>query len=210
MKQIIKNIILHILGTITRKKKYCKINKTEIETILVLAYTGIGNFILYIPALKLLRKEFPFAHITLQYGNNTGCEEIMKVSNIFDDYIEIKSNLSIFAFIKEAILDRKKYDLIISEFHNNSWKLASEIVLFNAPYKIGHVSHDDWVNDFDFLYNYPVRMQQNDHEILRYLKLLEPLRISYEYNNEQKNTEIFLSNKNIRVAKEFLYSWRHS
>lgn len=181
-----------------------EIDKTKIESILVLAYTGIGNFILYTPALKLLRKEFPNAKITLQYGNSTGCEFMTKESNIFDEYVEIKREKSLYEYIKYALQNRNKYDLIISEFHNNNWKLAFEMTLLNAPYKIGHVSGEDWKNNFDFLYNFPVKMGRFDHEILRYLKLLEPLDIDYSYEVEKLNTEVFVTHQNISNAHSYL------
>lgn len=204
MKKIIKSMVILILKLLSLKNTKTDIDKTKINSILVLAYTGIGNFILYTPALKLLRKEFPEAKIVLQYGNSTGCEFMTKESNIFDEYAEIKREKSLYEYIKYALQNRNKYDLIISEFHNNNWKLAFEMTLLNAPYKIGHVSGEDWKNNFDFLYNFSVTMKKDDHEILRYLKLLEPLGITYSYEDEKFNTEVYLSNENIVNAQSFL------
>lgn len=204
MKKIIKSMVILILKLLSLKNTKTDIDKTKINSILVLAYTGIGNFILYTPALKLLRKEFPEAKIILQYGNSTGCEFMTKESNIFDEYIEIKREKSLYEYIKYALQNRNKYDLIISEFHNNNWKLAFEMTLINAPYKIGHVSGEDWKNNFDFLYSFPIDMKKNDHEILRYLKLLEPLDITYSYEDEKLKTEVYLSDKNIVNAQRFL------
>jgi len=204
VKNLIKRIVILILKLLSNTKKTSIIDKTKIDSILVLAYTGIGNFILYTPALKLLRKEFPNAKITLQYGNSTGCELITQNSNIFDEYLELKREKSLLGYIKHALKNKAKYDLIISEFHNNNWKLAFELALLDTPYKVGHGSADDWKNNFDFLYNYPVKMGRFDHEILRYLKLLEPLDIDYSYEDEKLNTEVFVSYQNISNAQSYL------
>src|SRR6201988_4051667 len=58
---------------------------TRIKSILVFAYHGLGNFIMYTPALKLLRESFPTARIDLQVGNNTGCEEVLSDAGLFDN-----------------------------------------------------------------------------------------------------------------------------
>ena len=49
----------------------------RIKRILVFAYHGLGNFIMYTPALRALRERYPEARIDLQVGNNTGCEEVL-------------------------------------------------------------------------------------------------------------------------------------
>ena len=57
----------------------------KIDRILVFAYHGLGNFIMYTPALKALRERYPNARIDLQVGNNTGCEEVLAGAGLFDN-----------------------------------------------------------------------------------------------------------------------------
>jgi len=202
LKKHIKDFIILVLKIIPSSKKP-PIDTVKIRRILIFAYTGIGNYILYTPTLKLLRYHFPNSNITLQYGNSTGCENITKNSNIIDEYIEIKATQSWLDFIYFGIKNRNKFDVIISEFHNNRWKLAVEMVFLNTPIKIGHISGENWKNNYDFLYNYPVQMKAKEHEILRYLKLLQPLSIRYDFKTEKFNTEVYINNKNLKNAQKF-------
>ena len=55
-----------------------------VRRILVFAYHGLGNFIMYTPALRVLRERYPDARIDLQVGNDTGCEEVLAGSGLFD------------------------------------------------------------------------------------------------------------------------------
>ena len=57
----------------------------QVSSILVFAYHGLGNFIMYTPALRLLRERYPEARIDLQVGNKTGCEEVIAGAGLFDN-----------------------------------------------------------------------------------------------------------------------------
>ncbi|HJZ68045.1 MAG TPA: hypothetical protein VKF81_07985, partial [Blastocatellia bacterium] len=57
----------------------------KVRRILVFAYHGLGNFIMFTPALRLLRERYPDARIDLQAGNNTGCDEVLAGAGLFDN-----------------------------------------------------------------------------------------------------------------------------
>lgn len=177
-----------------------KSKSDEISNIVIYAYTGIGNFILYTPALILLRKNYPNAHIVLRYGNGTRCEEVTKNSELFDEYIEIKSNASWISNCIFAVRNFRKYDVIISDFHNNNYKLALEMSLLGAPIRAGHSSGSTWLNDFDFIYNKKVELNDNKHEIDLYLDLVNV--VIPEGNREyfSKKTMVYLEGNSISLG----------
>src|ERR1041384_1856335 len=74
----------------------------KIERIVVFAYHGLGNFILYTPALKRLRERFPKARIDLQVGNNTGCEEVLAGAGLFDGIYNLRYDAGLRAWLKRA------------------------------------------------------------------------------------------------------------
>ena len=148
----------------------------KIERILVFAYHGLGNFILYTPALRLLRERYPTARIDLQVGNNTGCEEVLAGSALFDNIYNLPLSAGLRAWLARADAIRNtRYDLTINEFHSHSWPLALLIAASGAPFRLGHVTSPGWSRRFSrysFVFNLPVSMQEDEHEIQRYIDLV--------------------------------------
>src|ERR1044071_7159282 len=148
----------------------------RIKRILVFAYHGLGNFIMYTPALRALRERYPSARIDLQVGNNTGCEEVLAGAGLFDHIYNVRYSAGLRAWIERAREIRAtRYDLIINEFHSHSWPLALLVATSHAPYRLGHVTSPGWPAKFSrysFVFNLPVTMRDGQHEIERYFDLV--------------------------------------
>lgn len=148
----------------------------KIERVLVFAYHGLGNFIMYTPALKLLRERYPAARIDLQVGNNTGCEEVLAGAGLFDNIYNLPISAGVRAWLARAKAVRAtRYDLTINEFHSCSWPLALLIAASGAPFRVGHVTSPGWSRRFSrysFAFNLPVAMREDEHEIERYIDLV--------------------------------------
>jgi lipopolysaccharide heptosyltransferase II len=148
----------------------------KIERILVFAYHGLGNFIMYTPALKQLRERYPAARIDLQVGNNTGCEEVLAGSALFDNIYNLRFSEGVRAWLARAEAIRNtRYDLTINEFHSHSWPLALLIAASGAPFRLGHVTSPGWprrLSRYSFVFNLPVAMREDEHEIERYIDLV--------------------------------------
>jgi lipopolysaccharide heptosyltransferase II len=147
-----------------------------INRILVFAYHGLGNFIMFTPALRLLRERYPNARIDLQVGNNTGSEEVLAGANLFDNTYNLPYSAPLSAWLKRAQEIREaRYDLTISEFHSHSWPLTLLIAASRAPFRLGHVTSPGWSRRFSrysFAFNLPVAMREDEHEIDRYIDLV--------------------------------------
>src|SRR5215475_16220612 len=103
--------------------------RERIERVLVFAYHGLGNFVMYTPALKLLRERYPDARIDLQVGNNTGCEEVLAGAGLFDNIYNCPYRAGVRTWLKRWLEIRKaRYDVTINEFHSHSWLLAMTAV----------------------------------------------------------------------------------
>lgn len=162
----------------------------KIERILVFAYHGLGNFIMYTPALKLLRERYPNARIDLQVGNNTGCEEVLVGAGLFDNIYNLPYRAGMRAWmnrIKE--IHATSYDITINEFHSHSWVLALTIILSKAPLRVGHITSPGWSERFSrysFVFNLPVLMREDEHETERYLDLVSALDVEKIAEDEVK------------------------
>src|SRR5215813_8216733 len=157
-------------------------SEVRIERILVFAYHGLGNFIMYTPALRQLRERYPDARIDLQVGNNTGCEEVLAGSELFDNIYNLPFSAGLRAWLTRAkeIADTR-YDLTINEFHSHSWPLALLIAASRAPHRLGHVTSPGWSRRFSrysFVFNLPVEMREDEHEIARYISLVTAAGVS--------------------------------
>ncbi len=181
----------------------------RVHRILVFAYHGLGNFIMYTPALKLLRERFPSARIDLQVGNNTGCEEVLVGAGLFDNIYNLPYSAGLRAWVRRAGEVRKTgYDLTINEFHSHSWPLALLVAASGAPYRLGHVTSPGWSEEFSrysFLFNIPVPMREDEHEIERYLDLVGAIGITGVGHTEAR-TFIHLTEADRSFAKDFLDS----
>ncbi|HXG64855.1 MAG TPA: lipopolysaccharide heptosyltransferase II [Blastocatellia bacterium] len=148
----------------------------KVKRILVFAYHGLGNFIMYTPALRSLRDRYPDARIDLQVGNNTGCEQVLAGSDLFDNIYNLPYAAGVSQWLERAREIREtRYDLTVNEFHSHSWKLALLVAASGAPFRVGHVTSPGWSRRFSrysFVFNIPVPMREDEHEIERYLDLV--------------------------------------
>lgn len=147
-----------------------------IGKILIFAYHGLGNFILFLPALHALRALFPDARIELQFGPETGFESLARESEIFNSIVALRRDAPWREWRERSGAVRTaKYDLLIGEFHGDFPRLAYLIARSGVRHRLGHVSSPGWSNVWSFLYNIPVVMEETQHEVDRYFELLKPL-----------------------------------
>jgi lipopolysaccharide heptosyltransferase II len=180
LKQILKEVIRvpgeALLKVYLSSLPRVQFSPEKVERILVFAYHGLGNFIMYTPALKLLRERYPAARIDLQVGNNTGCEEVLAGSALFDNIYNLPISAGVRAWLTRAKEARDtRYDLTINEFHSHSWPLALLIAASGVPFRLGHVTSPGWSRRFSrysFVFNLPLAMREDEHEIERYIDLV--------------------------------------
>jgi lipopolysaccharide heptosyltransferase II len=148
----------------------------RVSRILVFAYHGLGNFIMYTPALRLLRERYPAARIDLQVGNKTGCEEVIAGAGLFDNVYNVPYSAGMGRWMSRIREIRETaYDLTINEFHSHSWPLALLVAASGARYRLGHVTSPGWSSQFSrysFIFNLAVAMREDEHEIERYIDLV--------------------------------------
>jgi heptosyltransferase-2 len=180
VKQILKNAarlpLESLLKVYLSSQPRVELVPETIERILVFAYHGLGNFIMYTPALKLLRERYPNARIDLQVGNNTGCEEVLAGADFFDNIYNLPYKAGVRAWFRRIQEIRAtRYDITINEFHSHSWVLALTVAASGARFRIGHVTSPGWSERFSrysFVFNLPVAMREDQHETERYLDLV--------------------------------------
>ena len=177
LKEIARTPAESVLKVYLSSLPSSELRPDDVRRILVFAYHGLGNFIMYTPALRELRARYPDARIDLQVGNDTGCEEVLEGSGLFDNIYNLRYSDGLLAWARRAREIRDtRYDMIINEFHSHSWRLALLVAASGSPWRVGHVTSPGWshrFSRFSFVFNLPVTMREDEHEVERYLDLVE-------------------------------------
>src|SRR3990170_6650259 len=172
--------------------------------ILILALSGIGDAILFTPALKLLRKELPDSTIDILVMIKSAGEIYKKNPDT--------SSVIYFDFIKEGFISslkfilslRKKYDASISVYPSN--RKEYNIINFLAGAKkragIKYLRSDN--RNLGFLNNIRVKENDSAHNVQTNIKLVEKL-LNKDFA-EEPSLEFPLSKANESFSAEYLKS----
>jgi lipopolysaccharide heptosyltransferase II len=172
--------------------------------ILILALSGIGDALMFTPALKLLKKELPDSTIDILVM-------IKSAGEIFERNPQV-NNVIQFDFLKEGFLSslrfvltlRKKYDTSINVYPSNRKEYNIINFLIGAKKRAGvkYLRRD--IQNFGFLNN--VRVKENDttHNVQTNIKLIEKL-LNKSFGDEP-SLEFPLSKENQSFSDEYLKS----
>jgi len=207
-KKVIEYIFKNLIGLL---KLYLLLKpnpifkRENVSRVLVFAHTtGLGNFIMYTPTIKAIKNYLPNASFTLLHDSNTGCYQVVKDSKLFEKYVNVKRGSNLIEMLKWIYLIRKeKYDLLINEFHNSSLFIILLTIFSGAQYRLGHVSGSGWIHTrkWDWIYNIPIEMKKNQHEIDRGLELARG--IGVDIKKIDKKPFIYLTDKDREFADNF-------
>jgi heptosyltransferase II len=170
--------------------------------ILILALSGIGDALMFTPALKLLRESLPSAQIDalVMYS---GTKEVYETNPNFNNVIH-------FDFLEEGALNslkflvslRKKYDTTINVYPSNRKEYNFINFLLGAKKRVGveylrmNTSNLGWLN------NITVLEKDKTHNVQTNIKLVEKL-LKIKFDKEP-TMQILLSDDDKTFANNFL------
>ena len=172
------------------------------KKILIIALSGLGDALMFTPALKLLRKHLPDAQID-------ALVMFKGVKDIYERNSNI-NNIHYFNFIDEGILAslkyllklRKKYDYSINVYPSNRKEYNIFNFIVGADNKAGVKYLRKDFQNLGFLNN--VRVTENDslHNVEENIKLIEELlQTKFDENPE---LEFPLNENDFSFAKDYL------
>lgn len=176
------------------------------KRILIIQTAFLGDVILTLPLLQLLKKNYPSTEIDFLCIPATS--QLLKNNPYVNHVIVYDKRNSGAAGFKELVfqLRKKKYDVIISP--HRSFRSALISLLSSAKKSI---SYDR--SSLSFLYDETVDYKSNIHEIQRNLSLLKPLGVFesniikpelYPGKEESASVDNFLSDSNIKSSNRFI------
>lgn len=164
------------------------------DRILIIQTAFLGDVILSLPLLQILKKKYPSSG--LDFLCIPGTAQLLKNNPYVNEVIVYDKRKSgaagLYSLIR--ILRKKKYDLIISPHRSFRTAIISKLTF---PKK--SITFDK--SSLNFLYDEKVRYESSLHEIQRNLKLLTPLGI---YENNIVRPELFPGNEEIEIVNKFL------
>ena len=175
------------------------------EKILVIHPNGMGDFIMFTPALNLLKKNFPNAKIDILITNKN-IKSFIEEQNIFNNVFV--SDLGLKNLIKIAFKLRGKYDLSFFTVGGKIWKTKIFSLLLNSKYMIGE--SNSLKNKFPF--NKVILKDDYRHFVDRNIDLIQLItgkeeieRQPYLKLNEKSldKVEQFLESENLKNFKIF-------
>jgi len=170
--------------------------------ILVIALSGIGDALLFTPALRLLRKNLPEAEIDALVMYR-GAKEIYSANPNLNKVIHFNFlEEGAFKSLKFLFQLRKKYDASINVYPSNRKEYNVISFLIGAKKRAGIVYLRKNKSNLGFLNN--VRVLENDdvHNVQANIKLCEAL-IGKKFN-EEPPLEYLIPNNENNFANKFL------
>ncbi|HQI42332.1 MAG TPA: glycosyltransferase family 9 protein [Ignavibacteriaceae bacterium] len=170
--------------------------------ILVLALSGIGDALMFTPALKLLRQSVPSAQIDALvmfkgtkeiYQNNPALNQVIH----FDFLKE-----GLFKSLKFVLSLRKKYDATINVYPSNRKEYNIINFLLGAKQRVGVKYLRMNFPELGWLNNVTVLENDKTHNVQTNIKLIEKL--LNRHFDEEPALQIFLSDNDNMFAEKYL------
>ncbi|ALQ34853.1 glycosyltransferase family 9 protein [Fusobacterium hwasookii] len=167
------------------------------EKILIIHPNGMGDFIMFTPALNLLKKNFPNSQIDILITNKN-IKLFIEEQNIFDNIFV--SNLSVKNLLKMAFTLRKKYDLSFFTVGGQVWKTKLFSFLIKSKFMIGE--SNSLKNKFPF--KKVILKDDYRHFVDRNIDLIQL--ITKKEENIEKRPHLSLKENSVNKVEEFLQS----
>ena len=143
--------------------------------ILIYMPKGLGNCIMFLPFLIKLRNKFNRSKIILLFLGKPNYIDMIKCQGLCNEIIYIDGKKDILNKILK--IRALRIDLLIAKFNSQRIEHILITMFSKIPKRIGHVSSGGWKGRIDLLYNCPVKMRYNQHEIDRNNLLGMPLKL---------------------------------
>lgn len=170
--------------------------------ILVIALSGIGDALMFTPALKILKQELPNSEIDLlvMFG---GAKDIFKNNPNVNKLIHFNFlNEGVIRSLKFVLSLRKKYDVTINVYPSNrkEYNLISFLIGAKRRVAVEYLRMNK--QNFGWLNNITIKENDSLHNVQTNIRMIEKL-LDKKIPEEPK-LELFLTQEDLNYAKSFL------
>ncbi len=146
-----------------------------IRRILISGSMGIGNAVMFEPALRALRERFPAAHVAVALDPEARQSAVFSWPGLVDEVIVVRGESRGARAIAGLRLARRGMGSVRRPLQRRDARGRHAAIFGRIRYRVGHVSGGRFSSELDWLFNLPVTMGDYDHEVDRYLALVEKL-----------------------------------
>ena len=173
--------------------------------VLIIALSGIGDALMFSPALALLRRQYPDAQITLLamfkgvkelYDRNPDVTEVVRW-----DFLHRSPFSSLFFLLR---LRRRRYDATISVYPQNRWPYNLISYIIGSRKRLGHDYDHVNTRSLSFLNNLRTKEDLHRHNVEENAKLVELLGV--QLPSELPPLQVRLTPGDQAEAEEWLRS----
>jgi len=181
-----------------------KIDKLKIKKIMVLGCIGIGNLLLFSPALKILRRKFSSAKIVMVVLKESFTALYESEPDIDDIVVlDASKNKSLRDKIRALSKIRKiRPDLTVTTFPSNRFEYNIVPFITGAKIRVAHKYKQKRYRTLSFLQNYRIKVDESLHDLEQNLNLVKPLGL--DTNNIEKKIYMNISLNDEKFADNFL------
>jgi len=143
--------------------------------ILILPLSGIGDALMFTPALQLLKSSLPDVEIdalVMFKGVKNFYNNLPQISNVF--YYDFLNSKKIPA-LKFIFKLRNKYDISINIYPSNRIEYSAVNFIIGSKKRLGVEYKLNKIRNFNFLNNERVKENLNTHNVIHNVKLIEKL-----------------------------------
>lgn len=146
------------------------------QKIIVLGLSGIGDALMFTPALTLLRKRYESAQIDL-LTMYKGVEELFSANGdldriLYQDFLHANPFSSLRCLLN---LRKRHYDISINVYPSNRWHYNAISAVIGAKKRLGHDYNHANARSLNFLNNLRVHEDDRKHNVEENLRLVELL-----------------------------------
>jgi ADP-heptose:LPS heptosyltransferase len=151
----------------------------QVRQILAFGDMGLGNFLMFTPALDALRKSYPGAEIVVLFFKARGAEVVARGNPAIDRLVAIdmpkRAGIRPFLRLMRACREQGiSPDMVVARW-NGSPYVAMLTAWLKPAMRVGHVSSAGFKGYNDDIFNFPVAMTEEAHEVERNLDLVRAL-----------------------------------
>ena len=174
----------------------------EVRKILVLCLPGIGDTLLFTPALRALRSHYPEAQIWALVMFRGSCEILEKNPNI--------DRVILWEFIKQGVLRslkflytlrRERFDISVIAYPANRIEYSLVHLLAGAKKRFGHRYNHRDLSSLNFLHGHTIEEDDGRHNVEENLTLLHLLGVG---DPEDTSLELSLDDGDRAFAQHWI------
>lgn len=180
--------------------------------IAILMSGGIGDGLMFTPALRLLKEVYPNLVVDVicrkagtkgVFKNNPFVNQVTGLE--IPDISGWKLLKQLPGILKQIItLREKKYDAVVVSFPAYRWEYSVLARLLKSNFRIAHRYQKGFFSQSHWLYHHLEIFDESQHNVVNNFNLLKPFGVNWQESDKNLHYDLFLSREVLNGAEQLL------